>query len=325
MSELLDIEDLDADEIVKSFNEDERQLYDEMRELVLDTQQTMVVKYWEIGRRFSNVRRTAEQDKAKYGSRLVQRFTKALGWESSKYVYDLMRVADVWPNRDNFIAMASRTNGAFSLSFKHFVHLSLIADDKARTKLFEQTVRHCWTESQLRNEMGRLGLLENVSNNPTGRPPKLPASVSTCLTHITQTTSSLRRLIDEAWLCDQFNLSRELETMPPDRVTSDIAKSLAATEATLSQMLGSGQRLLDALRTAKDTATRRIGGEPIESVVIEGQSTKVATKDEEGESIADARRRQKATAMNGKKGKPKSSKATNGKKAKSAKKAKAKR
>jgi hypothetical protein len=103
--------------------------------------------------------RDGDGNGGKYGSGAVKKLAAALGpdWSKSR-IYDYARVAEAWPNKEDFDKLAGQVDKYGNpLSWSHIVLLATVADDEPRDVLIGQV---------LEDGLGIRDLRKNLRNDP---------------------------------------------------------------------------------------------------------------------------------------------------------------
>jgi len=214
--------------IIDGFTDSERTAYNTLHRQHRDKDDHDRMWHWEVGKEVFAVLQDAKNNNEHFGKKVLERFAIALGYDTSNVLATAAQVYERWPTKAAFREVLKMKNEADNrLTWTHLAHLASFKDEKMLMRMATQALRKNWTARQLYKEIQNQCGSSNAAG--AGPPHKLLKNPADAMTHIVTLCGDLVKQFDNKWFCKGFDLGKELEKLPPDKVTSDLVKQVEKT------------------------------------------------------------------------------------------------
>lgn len=178
---------LTPEEIIASFNDAEREVYEELRSLIHTTTIQEIEGRYNVAVKIYKIYQEAKAEKSLYGSQFLKRLAIALGLQSEALFREMITIVERWPT---LTALREEVlNVVTNVSWKKLLQL---------TKLDKEEIQEAAAEvSDL--SARQLGQIHRTDTPKPGRTPSLINDLNDLLLDIKQRCISLTRKANLSW------------------------------------------------------------------------------------------------------------------------------
>lgn len=228
-----------VDEIVATFNKEEREIYEHYRKEVHGEIEHTLMWYYSMGAYTATVYAKVKKDQGEttkgkerkrvYNARLFERLTLALRLgEEPRWFRNVMSLVRAWDTRAKFrkAIVLPRGPSGNRLSYTHAMHLAGIDDVKIRDELRQCALDEELTSGALYDRIQEL--VPGRGQRKIGRTPAIPSSAAQCLSNVLGMTDSMLQKYEHAWMGEEFDLKAAFSEIPPDRLDASTLERIKA-------------------------------------------------------------------------------------------------
>jgi hypothetical protein len=143
------------------------------------------------------------------------------------------------------------------LQWSHMVLLAQVGDEATRMQLAATALERCWSVEDL---TAKVREMVNKTKRGSGRSAKtkIPSSVRAALTHMQSQASKFVQNVDNAWTGDAYDLTKEIDEIPADRLTDQFLEGVQETKERVTDMRERATDLEKVLTAAAKKLAKRI-------------------------------------------------------------------
>lgn len=182
-----------SEDAIASFNEAERQVYDELRELIYDTTLQEIEQRYKVAKKVHEVYYKAKEEGSIYRQQFLKRLAIALGFKSDSVFREMILVVDRWPTFEQLKQEVLDT--VRNINWKKLVYLRSWDSEEIKQASSE-------VENMSATDLQRLCKTDNPR---PGRSPDVADNLDDFLSEITSRCKSLCRRVEESWMSFEFD------------------------------------------------------------------------------------------------------------------------
>lgn len=280
------VEDYTALQSQSSFTTAEKAIFKELHAYITDHAKESIWWYWELGQKVKEAVEKAEADQTKYGSKLLLRLAKALGYQTDSQLRNAQAVVKTFNTKKAMSAyLKMRGEAGNALHWSHMVYLAAIGDDGIRKTTAAQTLEQCWTAAQLWSHVKEL-----VSRKPRGirrSSAKVPTSARQFFSHVFAQADKFVEHCDTAWSAKAFDIKQAVDDIPADKLNEKFCESVRNSIARVDTMRKKAVQLLVDLRAAESVIDEHKQAQAAYNRQAAADAAAAAAADTEGDDSND--------------------------------------
>jgi len=230
------VEEYTALQAQSSFTKAETTAFKELDSYIKKYVKENILWYWELGQRVAKIYKAAKKNKDVYGTRLLLRLAKGLGYKTDRQLHNAMDVVDRFGTKAAFTKyLKMRGEAGNMLQWSHLVYLANVGDLDIRMQLAASSLEQCWTAEELWSKVKELCAREPRGS---GRPPsiKIPGTARACLTHVQSQAAKFVSNCDHAWTGDAFDLIATVKDIPADKLNDTLLSAVLETRERIVEL-----------------------------------------------------------------------------------------
>ena len=292
--------ELTAQAAWESFNEDEKEIFEQVNAALSNMVDGVIIKTWKFGTDLAKILIKAKKDDKKLEHGFMTRLSAAFGYPVSGGGGPLrtaLRMVDAYPTKEILTQyMLLRGPEDFRLSYTHMLNLASVSDPEQRLSFAGMALANGWTAEDLAHEITSKKREDGgVPGSSTGRPPKVPANIHRCLEQMDGQFGRVSHYCETIWLGESYNVEAAIHELAPAEKNKRLLLELDTAVENAMKLSNQLTILIQKLSKEKDELELQIAAEEAvaasakteEPLVIDVPSVAVEEEVEELEPIED--------------------------------------